>query len=462
MRSALTLTIPLFLSNPIFPASAQGYDPWTSLWGPGRKATGDLFHSAAEPLPDGPFRWKGDRWSLALGGQYFTRVESRQNADFKSAARDDDTFVEQRARLSVRASLFDVVGFVLEYQDVRIWGAERNTVTTEPFTGLHQGYLDLRPRGWFNLRVGRQELCYGEDRLLGCLDWAMSARAFDGAFVRFSAKDFSVDLFGMLVRERAFLTDPSGARLPNEGAQLYGVYSRWRASKRWGLDVYALGLVSDPTTIALGTRGERGFATLGGRAFASLGPFYLMGEGAYQVGKHLDGTHGDSDLSAWAVAAKVVYTTPFWGKPYFAFEYLRASGDGDPHDGTYTSFNQLFPTAHLYLGYADYVGWQNVQGYRATIGWRPWGAHVWVDVHRMEMVEPRGAWFNAAGQVFIPADPGRHSFVMGTELDVSVTVPLHKHVALAGAYALFLPGDAAASRGSDASHWGFLYLRSQF
>jgi hypothetical protein len=442
-------------------AAAQSFDPWTSPWGPGRRSAGEWFHSAAEPLPDGPLRWRGRDFGLAVGLQYFARLESRDNADFDSAKKDADTFVEHRARLSVRAHIGDRIGVLLEYQDVRIWGSERSTVTTDPFTGLHQGYLDLRGAPWFHLRAGRQEIAYGEDRLLGNLDWANSARAFDGVWMRFvPAASVTVDLFGAVVRERTILTS-STATVPNDGVELYGIYGRWRPAKQGGLDLYALGLVSDPSTLATGPRGKRGFATLGGRGFLGVGPFSIVAEGAYQLGSAFAPGDAATDHRAWAIATRGFFTAPVWGKPYVALEYSRASGDGNAADGEQNTFNQLFPTAHAHLGYIDYVGWQNVQSFRGTVGFRPWGAHVWLDVHRMNLVDPRGAWFDAAGRVFLAADPLRTSDGMGTEIDFSVTVPLHKHVAVAAAYAVFFPGEAAQTRGRDASHWGFLYLRSQ-
>jgi hypothetical protein len=450
---------------------AQGFDAWPSLWGPGRKSAGELYRSILDPPGDGPFRFGSKDWSLALGGQYFARIESRDNADFSSAANDQDTFVEQRARVSVRAAFADRIGFLLEYQDTRVWGSERSTALTEPLTGLHQGFVELKPTRFLRLRLGRQELSYGEDRLIGSLDWGMAARAFDGALLHFQWKKVTLDAFGMVVRERAILTETTtGARVPNEGAQLYGLYGRFRPSSEMGLDLYALGYVNDPSTLLTGPRGDRGFATLGGRGFLHLAGLSVTAEAAYQVGTALDPVSNQAnDLRAWAMALKAHYTLPVWGKPYLGFEYSRASGDGNPGDGEYHTFNQLFPTGHLHLGYMDYVGWQNVQAFHGFAGFRPWGAHFWIDVHRFQMVEPQGIWYTAAGQTFIGADPLRVADAMGTELDFSLTIPLHQHFAIAGAYAVFFPGDAARratgstiGRGGDTSHWGFLYLRSQF
>ena len=75
--------------------------------------------------------------------------------------------------------------------------------------------------------------------------------------------------------------------------------------------------------------------------------------------------------------------------------------------------------------------------------------------------DPRGAWYAANGSVFLAADPTRVEGNMGTELDLSFTVPiLEKNLALAGNVSVFLPGGEAPGRAP--STWGFLSVRSQF
>jgi hypothetical protein len=295
----------------------------------------------------------------------------------------------------------------------------------------------------------------------------MTARAFDGALIRLApGKHFTIDFWATAVRERAILVDVANPtnRAVNEGQQFYGIYARWRPTAPFGLDLYALGLVDDPTTLASGARAERGFVTLGGRFFASTKRLWWVTEGAYQIGSDIAG-----DLRAYALASRLIYSLPVYGTPYFGFEYSRASGDGNPLDGRVTTFNQLFPTGHIHLGYIDYVGWRNVQGYRATVGWKPLRTNLWIDVHRLEMLEAQGAWYAAGGQPFIAADPRRTHVVMGTEIDFTWTIPVMKQLAFSLGYSLFVPGAAAErapgstiGRGSDVSHWAFASARSQF
>jgi len=53
---------------------------------------------------------------------------------------------------------------------------------------------------------------------------------------------------------------------------------------------------------------------------------------------------------------------------YVEFDY--ASGDGEP-GGSVGTFNQLYPTAHSFLGYIDYIGWQNIISPSAGVAMSP-------------------------------------------------------------------------------------------
>lgn len=440
---------------------ATGYDAVTSPWGPGRKSSGEAFRSMAKALPAGPTRWTWGPVSLAIGGQYFARGELRDGNDFNAAAGDHTFGLDQRARLSVRASAFERVGVLVELQDVRAWGSEPNTVTVTPNTGLHQGFVDLRATDWLDVRVGRQELSYGEDRLIGNLDWAQTARAFDGVFARATVSPkFTLDAFGMLLKPPAWVTpDGGGARFHNSGTVFTGLYARTRLEKS-GFDVYALGLFDDPATAATGRMKDSNRVTLGARGFVGWGGLAVVAEGAFQTGKV---GPREELLLAGAFAAKATYTfSAVWGAPYVGAEFSGASGDGDATDGVEHGFNQLFPTGHIHLGYMDLVGWQNVVAGHGVVGFRPGGAHVWLDVHHFGAWDPKGAWYAANGSVFLAADATRTAGTMGTELDFNVTVPVFQNFALAGNFSVFLPGNEASARGTSPATWGFLSVRSQF
>src|SRR5947209_13605364 len=78
-------------------------------------------------------------------------------------------------------------------------------------------------------------------------------------------------------------------------------------------------------------------------------------EGASQFG-----TVGRGDIAASMATAVVGYSLPvprLSPRVYLEFDY--ASGDKKP-GGDVGTFNQLFPNAHSFLGYIDYIGRQNI------------------------------------------------------------------------------------------------------
>lgn len=430
------------------PPPFLGFDGAPGPWGPARRSAGERFSSTAATLAEGPLRWSWNGFSLALGGQYFARGELRDNADLRAAVDDHALGLEQRARLTVRASAKDRVGVLIEFQDVRAWS---DPVPGAPgTTGLHQGFVDLHLLDGLDVRLGRQEIAYGEERVLGAVDWAMAARSFDGLFVRAApGKHVTVDAFGLMLKAPSFITPTNGgSRFHNSGTFLTGVYSRVRQS--WGgVDVYALGLLEDPATAASGLAKDNNSVSLGARAFVAVGGLQLVAEGVFQTGKV--GAREEL-LLAGGATLKATYTlSSVWGAPYVMGEFSSAS----------PTFVRLFPTGHAHLGFMDYVGWQNVVAGRGTLGFRPLGAHVWLDVHHFAAWDPKAPWFTASGATFLPADATRTDGNMGTELDLSATVPLIPNLALAGCFSVFVPGGAAQARGVDVSTWGFLAVRAQ-
>lgn len=447
------------------PAATQPmFDLVQTPWGPGRKSAGEVFRSAAIALGEAPFRWSWNQFSLAAGAQYFARGEGRENADFATAKPDLAVGFEQRARLSVRGSAFERVGVLIELQDVRAWGTEPSTTTLAADAALHQGFVDVKATSFLDVRVGRQELSYGEERLVGSLDWSQTARAFDGLFARLTASpNITVDAFGMLLRAKTAVTPSSGAPpFQTSGSYFTGLYARGRWAG-FGADLYALGLLEDPSTAAGGFLPSHNRLTTGARVSATVSRLALVGEGAFQTG-----TAARATVLAGAFAGKATWVFAVAGSPYLTAEVSGASGDDNSPDSTNSTFNQLFPTGHAHLGAMDYFGWQNVVGVRGTIGFRPGKAHVWLDVHHFSAWNPKDAWYAANGSIFIAADPLRTNANRGTEFDLSGTVSLWANLSLAGAVGLFLPergawvaAGSSVGKGSNASAWGFLSVRAQ-
>src|SRR5690606_22845165 len=81
------------------------------------------------------------------------------------------------------------------------------------------------------LRLGRQELAYGNERLVGAVGWSNVGRSFDAALLRLRDDRVAADLFA------AQLVSPA----VYDGAQhLVGLYTTWALAGDHALDAFAL------------------------------------------------------------------------------------------------------------------------------------------------------------------------------------------------------------------------------
>jgi hypothetical protein len=170
----------------------------------------------------------------------------------------------------------------------------------------------------------------------------------------------------------------------------------------------------------------------------------FTGEGAYQLGS-MDARLAtpESDISAHAFVLKAGYTAPVAMKPRVGIEYDRASGDSDPTDDKFETFENLFPTNHLYYGYMDYVGWRNMQALRLSVSVKPTATSgVSLDYHMFSLAETSDRWYQATGATFGPAPTaGNTESDLGQEVDLVGYLMVKEKVRLEAGLTQFMPGD---------------------
>jgi hypothetical protein len=270
-----------------------------------------------------------DAQEIRLSGQVRPRFEFREPAP----PLDRDDFVSMRTRLGLAASLPDNVAVTLQVQDVRYWGEDRSAITAPGVTELHQAFLDvsrINDRG-IAARVGRQELLFGAERLIGNADWAPRARAFDGVRATLGTTDAgTLDLFATR------LADRSAAQ--NADAAFHGAYAILPIADGVAADLYGLYNRVRPV------RTDQ--ATAGFRVFATRTSWSAEAETAFQFGRRTGG-----DVSAWMLRATA---GPTWvdgrARTLLSFEHYSGS---TPGDADIRVFDALFGTAHRFLGFAD-------------------------------------------------------------------------------------------------------------
>jgi hypothetical protein len=159
-----------------------------------------------------------NKW-FSIRGEFRGRLEGFSGGAYKPD--NSDGYMLDRFRINATVTASPVVKFVVQLQDARAFDKTTGG-TGVPFRDT----LDLRMAyGDFGgsrnmIRVGRQELVFGEQRLIGHLNWANNARSFDGVRATIARKPFKFDVFAtsvVTIQPDAF--DKSGA-----GNRFYGFY----------------------------------------------------------------------------------------------------------------------------------------------------------------------------------------------------------------------------------------------
>lgn len=166
-----------------------------------------------------------------IGGQFRFRYEltddagSYPNRDFiqRGVDNDNDYFLF-REKLHVGWTPAPSLKLYLEGR-----GAQAESDTREPSPGqdvfdLFQAYVEWGDPAVFplSLKVGRQEMTYGDQRFIGLTDWSNTGRSFDAARLRYQASKKSwIDLFtGRVVIPRDDYFNES-----NSNDQFSGLYA---------------------------------------------------------------------------------------------------------------------------------------------------------------------------------------------------------------------------------------------
>jgi hypothetical protein len=408
----------------------------------------------AAPPPPAPILRLPGSLRLALSGE--VRLREEISLDLYSPAdpqgqRSFET-LRMRTRLALSFEVDESVSAIVELQDVRRLGEEGSTTADTEGVDLRRAQILLRrlfdeP---LSLELGRYTMKYGDERIIGELDWVDQGRVFDGFRLSYAPEGSFVDLFGARVRDTL---------LSNDDHELVGVYAGTRRLLSAELQGYAIYVRDDLPATELSPALETGFATLGARLAHQGARLDAMAELALQ-----SGTVRNLDLSAWAVAATVGYTFPDMGlKPRIGVGLDYATGDEQAGDGETEQFQVLFPTNHRHFGYADLTAWSNLLDLRASVSVRPSEkVTLSADWHHFRLASSAGPWVNAAGAVIRPPAPGAPE-ALGDELDLLLVARLSKPLTLLAGWSRFFPGDYVEATGeAPTADFGYLQLRLAF
>jgi Alginate export len=376
---------------------------------------------------------KGDRY-LSLGGELRLRYEYFRNANWGRGPQDTRGYFLQRYMVHADLHLND---------RIRVFGQLKSALESgrtggprppdEDELDLHQAFIDARMTDALTVRLGRQELAFGSQRLVSVREGPNVRQSFDGGRVIIRAGGWRIDGFFTLPVE----TDRQVFDDSAERARLFwGVYAvrPFSLLPQANVDGYYLGLDREQARFDQASAHES-WHSLGARLWGNPSPWDYNFEFVYQWGHF-----GRGAISAWTAASDTGYTL-HTGRfhPRVGVKANIASGDRRPSGRSLQTFNALFPRG-AYFGEIGLIGPAN-----------------FIDIHPTAEVELSKAVSFSAGWVFFWRQSlrdgiygnavnllrsGRTSRAryIGSQVSLQFEWRLDRHLTLTGVYGHFFAG----------------------
>jgi hypothetical protein len=381
------------------------------------------------------------------------QIRLRSEDDARHVLANEQVWVHLlRTRFRATANPAARITVLAEVQDARFLGqsdpalGRGTTDDAAPELDMHQAWaqVDSVLHLPLSLRVGRQEMTFANERLIGVSNWSNTGRAFDGARATFRpSRTLTVDGFA----DRLTATS-AGA---TAGQNFYGTWATWKPVATASADAFAL-RDDNSARIRRGIdQGEPVLAryTLGGMLRGTLARLAAELEGAGQMGH---GAANDSvarqDIHAWfgSLTSSVALVPRTQTRLGGLVTVL--SGDGNPADGRNEQFSTLFGTNHRFYGTMDYVpelsGTHGLIDAAATLAHQPIPTvKLLLEGHRLL--------------------PHRGTGAFGSEADLTATWRAAPPFEVSGGASAFRTGNLLAPRiGNGTHYWAYIAGQWEF
>jgi len=427
------------------------------------------------------------------------------NFDFNNEANvfTDDNWFLQRARLGMKITLTDWLKVYAQAQDAREINSDRpdfpNQLGAEGDDSfdLWQAWVEFgNPKSHpLTLKLGRQILSYGDERLIGAFDWNNIGRTFDAARLRWEEKTWWLDAFAasVAVPERSQFNQSDFVNgTETDRQQIFsGLYFSTTAIPVQTTDFYVLHLHENTgPDYQANLLGDTNFLTLGARFKSKPGVFATHEKEALRkdgkttgaptppkpVGFDYDaefafqtGNVRGLDLTACAVHGGIGYTFDAVWLPRLGLAYNYGTGDDDPGDREIQTFQNLFPTNHKFYGQMDVFSWQNMHDLEFSMKVQPMQAvTIKAEYHAFWLETTEDFWYRANGSAASavrPLNPTARAAgnYAGSEADLTITWSVNKYLQLEAGYSHFFAGDYLADTGpSDDADFGYVQAKLTF
>ncbi|MCF8143000.1 MAG: alginate export family protein [Deltaproteobacteria bacterium] len=396
---------------------------------------------------------------LDLGGSLRYRYEYQNNFSVqKYGTNQTDNVLLMRTRINVGYRLPQKARFFVQFQDARFALSDLKKDNFGPNCpywnelDLRQAFFEWREIGNSPLgfKVGRQAIQYGDNRIFGPGGWGNVGRyTWDGGKILVQTPAVDVDIFTaqrILYQKDEFDDD----HFPYK---VYAAYGQIKSIPKNKLDLfYVVKWDSDETTKGKTGVGELLVQTVGFYGKGKWNRFDYASTFAYQFGDY-----GKDNINAFGLNAEVGYTPIDFWTPRFAVSLSYASGDKDPNDGTYGTFDGVFGAIDMYYGRMNLFSWMNLMDIQVGVSVKPVEKmKISLDYHNFSLAQKKDAWYYCTGKKMRWDPTGASGSDLGNEIDLVWQYQIHPRIGLMAGCAAFFPGDFVEATGSDDNaYWAF-------
>ena len=298
---------------------------------------------------------------LTIGGESRLRYEYYHNEGLSNLPYSTNGYFQQRTMLHADLHVAKYFRLFTQLSTSTTHGRKGGArpVVDQDKLDLNQAFFDIsfqQKNNSYYLRTGRQELYFGNGKLVDPREGPNARLNFDAICFIATTKKVRVD---------AFVSQPVNTKngffdnTRNTNTLFWGLYSTWKLSKQnnLGLDIYYFGIRNKAALFEKGT-GEEVRHTVGFRFFGSYKGFGIDYENMLQAG-----TFSNYNILAWATTLNISYQLPAsLLHTKIGLGGAINSGDkgiGNTHLGTY---NALFPTGFYFGPPAIILGPANLMG----------------------------------------------------------------------------------------------------
>jgi len=406
-----------------------------------------------QDVPIGPFR-------LDLGANLRLRYEYQAGFDVRRyEPGTTDQFLLTRIMFDINLRFDPARRVFVQFRDAHALGTrlERKDFSKsnpmEDLWDIRQAYFEWKKIGGshLDLKVGRQQISYGDQRIFGPGLWGNTGRyAWDAALLRIDTSRAWVDAWvGRPIENRPEIWPNHEFKAPTAFVVYGGI-----KQLPFRLDVFYAGKYDGKDR----TIGESGNGDLRSH---SIG-FQLQ----RQTRQALDftaslvgqtGHYGKDTIRAFGANGAMGLTLPLKWRPRLAGQFTWGSGDRDPSDGIHGAFDGVFGGADInFYGDLNLFFWANLRDYEWDLHLQPGRtSKLMIEHHYFTLDQARDAWYTTGLAALRRDATGLSGKALGHEINVRFSWQPAKGPEILIGWGHFFPGDFVRTTGAARSASGY-------